>query len=198
MAPEWTPTSDGVNFAAVVCEIGKHLAPNAAVTSDAGNFSSFIHRYIGFKPGQAFLSSVVGAMGAGVPMAVAACLRDRSRQVVSFSGDGGTLMTGNELATARMYGVNPILIVSDNKSYGTISMHHVVRYPGRPYAAATDLRNPDFAAWARAFGAEGITINSDEEVGPKIAAAFAVKDRPVVVHVHSSAEQMSAWRRKTQ
>ena len=89
-------------------------------------------------------------MGAGVPMALAACLRDRSRQVVSFSADGGTLMTGNELATARMYGVNPMLIVSDNKSDGTISMHHVVRYPGRPYNAATDLRNPDFAAWARA------------------------------------------------
>ena len=197
MAPEWLPTSDGVNFAQVVCEIGKHLAPTAAVTSDAGNFSSFIHRYIGFKPGQAFLSSVVGAMGAGVPMAVAACLRDRGRQVVSFSGDGGTLMTGNELATARMYGVNPILIVSDNKSYGTISMHHIVRYPGRPYNAATDLRNPDFAAWARAFGAEGITISTEQEVAPAIARAFAVKDRPVVVHVHSSAEQMSAWRRKS-
>jgi len=185
-----------VNFAQVVVEIGKHLAPNAAVTSDAGNFSSFIHRYIGFKPGMSFLSSVVGAMGAGVPMAVAACLRDRERQVVSFSGDGGTLMTGNELATARMYGVNPILVVSDNKSYGTISMHHINRYPGRPYNAATDLRNPDFAAWARSFGAEGIVIGSEAEVGPKIAQAFAVKDRPVVVHVHSSAEQMSAWRRK--
>ncbi len=196
MAPEWQPTSDGVNFAQVVVEIGKHLAPDAAVTSDAGNFSSFIHRYIGFKPGMSFLSSVVGAMGAGVPMAVAACLRDRNRQVVSFSGDGGTLMTGNELATARMYGVNPILVVSDNKSYGTISMHHINRYPGRPYAAATDLRNPDFAAWARSFGAEGIVISTEAEVAPKIAQAFAIKDRPVVIHVHSSAEQMSAWRRK--
>jgi acetolactate synthase-1/2/3 large subunit len=135
-------------------------------------------------------------MGAGVPMAVAACLRDRNRQVVSFSGDGGTLMTGNELATARMYGVNPILVVSDNKSYGTISMHHINRYPGRPYAAATDLRNPDFAAWARSFGAEGIVISAEAEVAPKIAQAFAIKDRPVVIHVHSSAEQMSAWRRK--
>ncbi len=196
MAPEWLPTTDGVNFAAVVCEIAKHLAPDAAVTSDAGNFSSFLHRYIGFRPGQSFLSSVVGAMGAGVPMAVAACLRDRNRQVVGFCGDGGALMTGNELATARMYGVNPIIVVSDNKSYGTISMHHIVRYPGRPYNAATDLRNPDFAAWARSFGAEGITISSEAEVGAKVAEAFAVRDRPVVLHVHSSAVQMSAWRRK--
>ena len=78
----------------------------------------------------------------------------------------------------------------------TISMHHINRYPGRPYNAATDLRNPDFAAWARSFGGEGVVIGSEAEVGPKIAQAFAVKDRPVVVHVHSSAEQMSAWRRK--
>ena len=197
MAAEWAPTSDGVNFASVVCEIGKHLADDAAVTSDAGNFSSFIHRYIGFKPGQMFLASVVGAMGAGVPMAVAAALRRPGQQAVAFVGDGGALMTGNELATARRYGVNPIIVVSDNKTYGTIGMHHINRYPGRPYHAATDLENPDFALWANAFGAEGITISSEAEVGPAIARAFAVKDRPVVVHVHSSAEQMSAWRRKS-
>jgi len=197
MAAEWAPTSDGVNFAAVVCEIGKHLADDAAVTSDAGNFSSFIHRYIGFKPGQMFLASVVGAMGAGVPMAVAAALRRPGQQAVAFVGDGGALMTGNELATARRYGVNPIIVVSDNKTYGTIGMHHINRYPGRPYHAATDLENPDFALWANAFGAEGITISSEAEAGPAIARAFAVKDRPVVVHVHSSAEQMSAWRRKS-
>ena len=119
-------------------------------------------------------------------------------QVVGFCGDGGALMTGNELATARMYGVNPIIVVSDNKSFGTISMHHIVRYPGRPYNAATDLRNPDFAAWARSFGAEGITISSEAEVGAKVAEAFAVRDRPVVLHVHSSAVQMSAWRRKNE
>ncbi len=196
MEPRWDATTDGVNFAAVVCEIGRHLAPDAAVTSDAGNFSSFIHRYIGFRPGQMFLASVVGAMGAGVPMAVAAGLRRPGRQAVAFVGDGGALMTGNELATARLYGVNPIVVVSDNRNYGTIAMHHINRYPGRPYEAATRLENPDFAAWARAFGAEGITIANEDEVAPAIARAFAVKDRPVVVHVHSSAEQMSAWRRK--
>jgi acetolactate synthase-1/2/3 large subunit len=197
MEPAWEPTSDGVNFAAVVCEIGRHLAPDAAVTSDAGNFSSFIHRYVGFRPGQIFLASVVGAMGAGVPMAVAAALRRPGRQAVAFVGDGGALMTGNEIATARLYGVNPIIVVSDNRNYGTIAMHHVNRYPGRPYEAATRLQNPDFAQWARAFGAEGITIATEPEVAPAIARAFAVKDRPVVVHVHSSAEQMSAWRRRS-
>ena len=80
MAKEWEPTSDGVNFAAIVCEMDKHLAPDAAVTSDAGNFATFIHRYIGFRPGQMFLSSVVGAMGSGMPMAVAArCAGPASR-----------------------------------------------------------------------------------------------------------------------
>jgi acetolactate synthase-1/2/3 large subunit len=196
MEPVWEPTSDGVNFAAVACEVGKHLADDAAITSDAGNFASFIHRYIGFRPGQVFLASVVGAMGSGVPMAVAAALRRPGKQAVAFVGDGGALMTGNELATARLYGVNPILIISDNRCYGTISMHHVLRYPGRPYEAATNLKNPDFAMWANAFGAEGITITDEAEVAPAIARAFAVEDRPVVVHVHSSAEQMSAWRRR--
>ncbi len=198
MEPVWETMDDGVNFAAVVCEIGKHLAPDATVTSDAGNFSSFIHRYIGFKPGQMFLSSVVGAMGAGVPMAVAAGLRRVGQQAVAFVGDGGALMTGNEIATARMYGVNPIVVVSDNGNYGTIAMHHINRYPGRPYQAATKLENPDFARWAESFGAVGITIATEAEVGPGIARAFAVGDRPVVVHVRSSAEQMSAWRRRSQ
>ena len=197
MEPVWETMADGVNFAAVVCEIGKYLADDATVTSDAGNFSSFIHRYIGFKPGQMFLSSVVGAMGAGVPMAVAAGLRRVGQQAIAFVGDGGALMTGNEIATARLYGVNPIVVVSDNGNYGTIAMHHINRYPGRPYQAATKLENPDFARWAESFGAVGITIATEAEVGPGIARAFAVKDRPVVVHVRSSAEQMSAWRRRS-
>lgn len=196
MAAEWDSMPDGVNFAAICVEIGKHLAADAVVTSDAGNFSSFIHRYIGFRPGQNFLSSVVGAMGAGVPMAVAASLRSPGRQVVAFLGDGGALMTGNEIATAMQYGGTPIIVISDNKRYGTIGMHHEVRYPNRPYEAAVKLTNPDFAAWARVFGAEGITINTEAEVEEGIARAFAVKTKPVVVHVHTSAEQMSAWRRR--
>ncbi|MBS0559395.1 MAG: acetolactate synthase, partial [Proteobacteria bacterium] len=196
MEPTWQPMADGVNFAAVAYAVGRHLAPDAAVTSDAGNFSSFIHRYIPFRPGQVFLSSVVGAMGAGVPMAVAAALRRPGKQAVAFVGDGGALMTGNELATARLYGVNVIVVISDNSMYGTIGMHHEVRYPGRPYQSATALRNPDFALWAQSFGAEGITITDEASVENGIARAFAVTDRPVVVHVKSSATQMSAWRRR--
>ncbi|MEZ5816663.1 MAG: thiamine pyrophosphate-binding protein [Hyphomicrobiaceae bacterium] len=196
MAPEWEPTTDGINFAQVVCEIGKHLAPDAIVTSDAGNFSSFIHRYIGFKPGQTFLASVVGAMGAGMPMAVAGGMRHPARQIVAFVGDGGALMTGNEIATARQYGVNPILVISDNSMYGTIGMHHEVRYPGRPYKSATQLTNPDFSMWAKSFGAEGITVTDEKDVAAAVARGFSIKDRPVVLHFKTSADQMSAWRRR--
>ncbi len=197
LAKEWDATTDGVNFAAIVCEVDKHLADDATVTSDAGNFGSFIHRYIGFRQGQIFLSSVVGAMGSGMPMAVAAGLRRPGKQVVAFLGDGGTLMMGNEIATACQYGVNPIVIISDNGMYGTIGMHSYVRYPERPFMDGTRLTNPDFAAWARSFGVEAVTIRDESEVKDGIARAFAVKTRPVVVHCLTSAIQMSAWRRYT-
>ncbi|MEJ0016870.1 MAG: thiamine pyrophosphate-dependent enzyme [Acetobacteraceae bacterium] len=195
LAKEWEPTPDGVNFAAIVCEVDKHLADDATVTTDAGNFGSFVHRYIGFRPGQVFLSSITGAMGSGMPMAVAATLRRPNTQVVAFMGDGGALMMGNEIATACQYGGAPIMIISDNKMYGTIGMHHHVRYPGRPFQESMKLTNPDFAAWGRSFGAEGITIRTEDEVADGIARAFAVKTRPVVVHCLTSSIQMSAWRR---
>jgi acetolactate synthase-1/2/3 large subunit len=194
---EWAPMSDGVNFSAVIAEVNKHLTDDATVTSDAGNFATFVHRYLLMKPGQMFLASVVGAMGAGMPMGVAACLRRPGTQVIAFAGDGGALMTGNELATARQYGVNPVFIVSDNNCYGTIAQHHDMRYPGRPWQAATRLTNPDFAIWATAFGAKGMTIHDESEIAGVVTEALAVKDRPVVVHVHTSLEQISAWRRRS-
>jgi acetolactate synthase-1/2/3 large subunit len=194
---EGEPAPDGVDFADIVCEIAGHLAPNAVVTSDAGNFSSFIHRYVGFRQEQVLLSSIVGAMGSGAPMAVAAALRRPGTQVVAFLGDGGALMTGNEIATAVQYGANLIMIVADNSMYGTIGMHSHMRYPDRPFMGGTRLTNPDFAAWGRAFGAEAITIGDESEVADGIARAFAIKDRPVVVHCLISALQMSAWRRYT-
>jgi acetolactate synthase I/II/III large subunit len=107
------------------------------------------------------------------------------------------LMMGNEIATAMQYGGNPIMVISDNGMYGTIGMHSYVRYPERAFMEGTRLTNPDFAAWGRSFGAEGITIKSESEVKDGIARAFAVKTKPVVVHCLTSAIQMSAWRRYT-
>ena len=195
LAKEWNPTRDGINFGAIVCEVDKHLADDATVTTDAGNFGSFVHRYIGFKQSQIFLSSVVGAMGSGIPMAVGAALRRPGKQVVCFIGDGGALMMGNEIATAIQYGATPIMVISDNSMYGTIGMHSYVRYPERPFLEGTRLTNPDFAAWGRSFGAEAITIRDEGEIADGIARAFAVRIKPVVVHCLTSAVQMSAWRR---
>ena len=191
----WDSTTDGVNFAAVVSEVDKHLSDTAAITTDAGNFGSFVHRYINFKQSHVFLSSVVGAMGSGVPMAIAAGLRRPNDQVVCFIGDGGILMMGNEIATARQYNINPTIIISDNSMYGTIGMHSYVRYPNRAFMNATKLTNPDFTKWAESFGAAGLTISSEDEIEEKVLKAFNIKDRPVVLHCQTSAQQMSAWRR---
>ena len=191
----WDSTTDGVNFAAVVSEVDKHLSDTAAITTDAGNFGSFVHRYINFKQSHVFLSSVVGAMGSGVPMAIAAGLRRPNDQVVCFIGDGGILMMGNEIATARQYNINPTIIISDNSMYGTIGMHSYVRYPNRAFMNATKLTNPDFTKWAESFGAAGLTISTEHEIAGKVSKAFNIKDRPVVLHCKTSAQQMSAWRR---
>ena len=191
----WDSTTDGVNFAAVVSEVDKHLSDTAAITTDAGNFGSFVHRYINFKQSHVFLSSVVGAMGSGVPMAIAAGLRRPNDQVVCFIGDGGILMMGNEIATARQYNINPTIIISDNSMYGTIGMHSYVRYPNRAFMNSTKLTNPDFTKWAESFGAAGLTISNEDEIEEKVSKAFNIKDRPVVLHCKTSAQQMSAWRR---
>jgi acetolactate synthase-1/2/3 large subunit len=196
-APTWEPATDGVNFAAVCVGIAERLPRDAIVSTDAGNFTSFVHRHIPFRPSNIFLGSAVGGMGPAVPMAVAACLRDPGRTAVAVVGDGGALMTGNEIATAMRHGVAPIIIISDNGTYGSIGMHHENRYPGRPFAGAADLTNPDFAAWARAFGAEGFTIATEADIAPVLDAVFAPRARPAVVHVRSSAEQVTVWKRRT-
>jgi acetolactate synthase-1/2/3 large subunit len=197
LAPEWERMADGVNFGAVCAAMARHIPADAAITSDAGNFSSFLHRYFPFRQSHVFLASNVGAMGAAVPMAVAAALRRPGRRAVAFVGDGGILMTGNEIATAMREGVAPVVILSDNGGYGTIGMHHEGRYPGRPYDHATRLVNPDFVAWAKSFGAAAFSIVEEEQIEPVLTEAFAVADRPVLVHVKSSAVQASAWRKRS-
>jgi acetolactate synthase-1/2/3 large subunit len=195
-APRYEKAPDGVNFAAICIAMAERMAPDAMLTTDAGNFTSFVHRHIPFGPRNIFLGSAVGGMGAGVPMAVAAALRHPGRQAIAVVGDGGALMTGNEIATAMRHGVAPVVIVADNRTYGSIGMHHQNRYPGRPVAAAADLVNPDYAAWARAFGAEGHTIRNEAEIAPVLDAAVAPRSVPAVVHVHASALQVTAWRRR--
>lgn len=194
-APAYDPAPDGVNFAAVCIALAQRMAPDAVLSTDAGNFTSFVHRHIPFGPRNIFLGSAVGGMGPAVPMAVAATLRHPGRQAIAIVGDGGALMTGNEIATARRHGTAPVIIIADNATYGSIGMHHANRYPGRPVAAAADLVNPDFAVWATAFGAEGFTIRNEADIAPVLDAALAPRDVPAVVHVLASALQVTAWRR---
>jgi acetolactate synthase-1/2/3 large subunit len=185
-----------VNFAAVCIALAERISPDAVPATDAGNFTSFVRRHLPFGPSNVFLGSAVGGMGAGVPMAVAATLRYPRRQVIAVIGDGGALMTGNEIAAALRHGTAPVIVVADNGTYGSIGMHHGNRYPGRPVAAAADLTNPDFASWTSAFGAEGYTIRGEADIAHVQDAALAPRRVPAVAYVHASALQVTAGRRK--
>jgi acetolactate synthase-1/2/3 large subunit len=190
----WEPVSsnDGVVFGAVVAAINERMDKDAVVTSDAGNFSSWLHRYLYFRPSNNFVGFAVGGMGGGVPSGVAAGICSPGRQIISFVGDGGFMMTGNELATAMQYDVPIKIFVANNNAYGTIRMHQEGRYPGR--VTSTDLKNPDFAKLGEAFGARGFKIDSDADVAPVVAEALAC-DGAAVVDVRTSLNYLSAYRR---
>jgi acetolactate synthase-1/2/3 large subunit len=179
---------DGVVFGVVVDAVQKHAPHNSIITADAGNFGAWLNRYFRYRKGQKFLNALSGAMGFGVPAAVAAALRFRERRTICFVGDGGFLMTGTECATARAYLANPIIIVSDNGSYGTIRMHQEKKFPKREYA--TRLVNPDFAQLARSFGFESLTVTKNEEAEPAFLEALASKS-PFLIHVRTSLKHIS-------
>jgi acetolactate synthase-1/2/3 large subunit len=189
---EWRPRAapDGVDFGVVVRALEARLPADAVLVTDAGNFSSWLHRHYPFTPANRLVGAVGGAMGMGVPGAVAAALREPGRAVVALVGDGGFLMTGMELATAVRHGARIRVFVSNNGSYGTIRLHQARRYPGRP--VATSLTNPDFAALARAFGAKGLTVAEPGEAEDAVAEALA-HPGPVVVDVRASLRHISAY-----
>src|SRR5204863_9701819 len=124
------------------------------------------------RPGRQ-LGPTSGAMGYGVPAAVAAKLTYPGRIVVGFCGDGGFMMTGQELATAVGEGIGPIILLFNNAMYGTIRMHQERRFPGR--VVGTSLKNPDFAALAAAYGAFSATVASTDEFAPAFEAALAAR-----------------------
>lgn len=187
---EWNPVSanDGVVFGHVIAAINKHLAPDAVVTTDAGNFSSWLARFLHMGQDNLFIGATVGAMGPGVPSGVAAGLSSPGRQIVVFVGDGGVMMTGNELATAVQYDLPIKIFVANNSAYGTIRMHQAKAFPGR--VNATALRNPDFKAWGEAFGAKGFLIEAEGEAEQVVAEAMA-HDGPVVVETRISLNHIS-------
>ena len=171
---EWlafsTPGSDGTRLDLTRCLAAARetLPADTVICNGAGNFSGWWHRYWPYAGSPSQLAPTCGAMGYGVPAAIAAKLRLPERCVVAVAGDGDFLMNGQELATAAQYGLDLLVIVVDNGAYGTIRMHQEREFPGR--VVATDLANPDFAALARAFGGWAARIETADEF------ALALKD----------------------
>jgi len=192
---EWlefsNPADDGypLDLAGCLAIARRELPADAIVCNGAGNFSGWWHRYWPYAGYPSQLAPTAGAMGYGVPAAVAAALRFPERHVVAVAGDGDFLMNGQELATAVQYGCNLIVIVIDNKSYGTIRMHQERTYPGR--VASTDLANPDFAALARAFGAWSKRVETTAAFAEALAEAKALSGVRML-HCLSDIEQLSA------
>lgn len=187
----WTAGGDcpgPVDMAQVVKTMRARLDDDAIVTNDAGNFSGWLARYFEYRDFRSQLGPTNGAMGYAVPAAVAAKALDRKRQVVAVVGDGGALMTGQEIATAAQYGLDPVVVVVDNGMYGTIRMHQERAYPER--VIGTDLKNPDFVAWARSFGATADIVTSTAAFDGAFATALAA-GRPAVVVVKLDPEAIS-------
>lgn len=156
---KFTPDLDGI-----IDDIINALPEDAILTTDAGNFSGWPQRFVRYNRPMRLLAPTSGAMGYGVPAAVAASLTHPGRVVVGFMGDGGFMMTAQEIATALHEGAHPILLVFNNGMYGTIRMHQEKHYPGR--ISATRLTNPDFAAFAASFGAKSYVVSRNEDFLP--------------------------------
>jgi acetolactate synthase-1/2/3 large subunit len=163
------PQSVPVNMSEIMCDLRNLLPETAIFTNGAGNYAAWLHRFHRYRPGTQ-LAPTSGSMGYGVPAAVAAKLTAPECVVVNFSGDGCFLMHGQELATAVQHKAGIVFIVVNNSSYGTIRMHQERHYPGR--VSATDLRNPDFVALAKAYGAEGIRVTETAQFAPALRAAL--------------------------
>jgi acetolactate synthase-1/2/3 large subunit len=163
-------------------------APDAIVTNGAGNYAIWPGRFWRYRRFDSQLAPTSGSMGFGVPTAVAAKRLQPERMVISFAGDGCFLMNGQEFATAAQYDLAIIVIVIDNAMYGTIRMHQEREYPGR--VSATALKNPDFAAYARAFGGHGETIEDTAAFAPAFERAVA-SGKPAILHVKIDPEAIT-------
>lgn len=146
------------------------LPDNAIITTDAGNFSGWAQRFYQYRKFRTQLGPTSGAMGYSIPAAISARLTRPDRPVVCFVGDGGAMMSGQEVATAVQYGSDPIILVINNNCYGTIRMHQERDYPDR--TLATELVNPDFAKWAESFGAYGAVVETTADFEPAFDKAM--------------------------
>lgn len=186
-----TPATNppALDLAACVVHMRGALPADTIIANGAGNFAGWWHRYWRYAGYPSQLAPTCGAMGYGVPAAIAAALRLPDRTVVAVAGDGDFLMNGQELATAQQYGANLIVLVVDNSAYGTIRMHQEREFPGR--VSATRLANPDFAALARSFGAWSARAETTAQF---ITALDQAKDQTGVrlIHMVIEVEQLAA------
>jgi acetolactate synthase-1/2/3 large subunit len=185
---EPTPYNGALDMGRAMRALAGELPEAFTVTVDAGNHTGWPQRYLPFKRPARLVGPTSGAMGYSVPAAVAASLVHPGRIVVACVGDGGFMMAGQEIATARQHGGTPIVLVFNNRTYGTIRMHQEREHPGR--VVGTDLVNPDFAAFARALGCHGETVETTEAFLPAFRRALA-SNLPAVIELKTDPEMIT-------
>ena len=186
LRPLETPGS--VKMERVVATMSEMLPEDSVVTNGAGNYATFVHRYTQYRGWKSQLAPTSGSMGYGLPAAIAAKLVDRSKPVIAVAGDGCFMMTCQELATAVQYDLPIVILIANNGMYGTIRMHQERHYPER--VVGTTLVNPDFAAFARSFGAMGETVTKTEEFAPAFERALAA-GKPALIELKIDPEALT-------
>jgi acetolactate synthase-1/2/3 large subunit len=177
-----------VDMDGLMHDIISQLPKETIITNDAGNFFGWLSRYYRFKQENTYIGPTSGAMGYGLPAAIGAKLAQPHKTVVSFSGDGGFMMTLQEIETAVRYKVPIISIVVNNNMYGTIRTHQEIHFPKR--TIGTDLSNPNFAELARLFGAHGEKVEKNTDFIPALQRAMA-SGLPAVIEVVTNPEILS-------
>ena len=173
----------GVNFTEVVRAVADMATPDTTVCLDAGTFAAPVYRHFCFKTGQRLMAPLAGAMGYGTPAALACALRQPERMTICMVGDGGFLMTGNEMILAVERKLPIVFIVSNNASYGSIRLHQERSYPGR--VSGTSLFNPDFCTLATSFGMKAARIQEQAEIDSVLRAAMTER-APILIEVNTS------------
>lgn len=182
------PLPSPVDMGAVTAHLRDVLPDDVILTNGAGNFAVWPNKFFRFGAQARLLAPQSGAMGYGVPAAVAACVAHPKRRVVCFAGDGDFQMNGQELATARQAGAAPVILIVNNGIYGTIRAHQEREYPGR--VSGTEMVSPDFAALARSYGMHGERVETTADF-PEAFARACASETGAVLDLNVSPEALT-------